>query len=908
MKKNTFLVTFILTFFIFNNTSYAQTFNWENATDNGSNVSEIKSGITATVTGSFSGINLIAANGLGDTSGNVVVNEFTNENTSATISFSSPQNVATINALDGELTGLTMWTFTPVPLGANTAKTITINGAVTTVVLNFTSVTSVVVTSSQMPGNKDTFAFDDIVLGSGTAAPSILTSSATPISANTTTLNGNVTSNGGDAITERGFVYALTSDDSTPTLAETANATVTKVTVTGTTGEFNQEIANLIASSEYSYIAYAINNTGTKEGATQTFSTISNTENCLVTNPFDDSNFNNGALHFGQSFVACQSGKLKSIALLVAAGQTNTAATINVYSGTVINTANLLGSLTAQELTENGGDTTNFDVTDFSAQNINLTAGQTYTFDIPTISNLIYTNDNGYSNGEIYVDSAANGGNYDLVFNINIVSTSISWTGAISNVWSLPANWSTGILPDANSKITIPSGLTNYPTASVPVTFNSLTINSGATFIPESTVTGSVTYKRNLPTTNWYLVSSPVSGETFENLISNHTFASGTGANIGMSAYSTSSGSWIYTTIAVTGIYPSGLGLSMKLAAPSDISFTGTANTSNTTFPISTANQNGYNLLGNPYTSYINSNIFTGDNSTLLTEETVWLWNGTSYDTYNSVSPIEIAPGQAFFVESSVTSSNVTFNTNNQSHQSSDTFMKQAPKTSFELLAEDNNEKKSTKVFYIENKTTGFDNGYDGSLFDGVSNSFEIYTQLVSNNTGQNLAIQTLPSNNYQEMIIPVGIKAEPGKTITFSLKKTNFNSDLKIYLEDRLTNTFTRLDQDSNNYKITLSKNLDGIGRFYIHTTESALSVDRNTTLKNTSIYKLNNTTLRITGLPQGDSNTSIYNMLGKQVLQTSFTSNGIKDIALPYLSKGVYLVKLETENGKLNKKIVLE
>jgi hypothetical protein len=47
---------------------------------------------------------------------------------------------------------------------------------------------------------------------------------------------------------------------------------------------------------------------------------------------------------------------------------------------------------------------------------------------------------------------------------------------------------------------------------------------------------------------------------------------------------------------------------------------------------------------------------------------------------------------------------------------------------------------------------------------------------------------------------------------------------------------------------------------------------------------------------------------MLGKQVLNSDFTSNGVSDIALPKLATGIYIVHLATENGTLNKKITLE
>lgn len=66
--------------------------------------------------------------------------------------------------------------------------------------------------------------------------------------------------------------------------------------------------------------------------------------------------------------------------------------------------------------------------------------------------------------------------------------------------------------------------------------------------------------------------------------------------------------------------------------------------------------------------------------------------------------------------------------------------------------------------------------------------------------------------------------------------------------------------------------------------------------------------TTLRIVGLQQGNINIKLYNILGKQLLNASFESNGIKDISLPKLTAGVYIVQLETEAGKLNKKIILE
>ena len=95
-------------------------------------------------------------------------------------------------------------------------------------------------------------------------------------------------------------------------------------------------------------------------------------------------------------------------------------------------------------------------------------------------------------------------------------------------------------------------------------------------------------------------------------------------------------------------------------------------------------------------------------------------------------------------------------------------------------------------------------------------------------------------------------------------------------------------------------------MGRFYLHTNQSVLNIN-DVTLENVSFFKVNNS-LRIVGLQQGKASVKLFNILGRQVLNTAFESNGTKDISLPSLAKGVYIVQLETAEGKLNKKIILE
>jgi hypothetical protein len=515
------------------------------------------------------------------------------------------------------------------------------------------------------------------------------------------------------------------------------------------------------------------------------------------------------------------------------------------------------------------------------------------------------------ANGGTLKDAASN----DAVLTLNSIGNTtnvlvgietVTWSGSTDNDWNTASNWSPSVVPPTNANVIIPSSLTNYPTASSAVTFNSLTINNGASFIPQSTVTGTVTYKRSLPTTNWYLVSPPVAGETLEDIIANHTLASGTGGNLGLAPYSNITGpAWLYVQSGNTGTITNGTGVSIKLATPGEVSISGTANTSNIAKAISTGSRTNYNLVGNPYTSYINSASFTAANSSILTSETIWLWNGTQYITRNAVNPIEIAPGQGFFVEAAA-SNNVIFAFSNQSHQNSDTFMRQEPIPSIELSVNNNDIKRSTQVFYVSGKTTGYDRSYDSKMFGEDTSGLAVFTELLTNNQGKKLAIQTLPDNDYENMVVPVGLRALNGEEVTFSINTKNIPTNIKVYLEDRINNVFTNLSEE--NYTITLNKDSNSIGQFYLHTSSKNLEASAIVpSLDNVSIYNSSNNEITIVGL-QAKANVSVYSVLGKEILNKNITSNGVSNITLPKISTGIYIVKLNSDLGEISKKIILK
>ena len=435
--------------------------------------------------------------------------------------------------------------------------------------------------------------------------------------------------------------------------------------------------------------------------------------------------------------------------------------------------------------------------------------------------------------------------------------------------------------------------------------------NGGSLIAVDGTITGTITYTRNIPTTNWYLISSPVVGQDKDAFVAASNVATGTQAsNLGFANYDNTSGAWSYYQSGTTssGNFTQGQGHAVKLDTAGDVVFTGTFNAEDTSIPLTIGTNNGYNLIGNPYLASVSVSELLGQANIgeLLSQSTVWLWDqgSESYVVKNFVADIEIAPGQAFFVLAN-TAGNFGITESMQSH-SSDTFQRTTSKPEVVLSLSNGKASRTASVFYIDGATTGFDNGYDSSVFGGFSDNFSVFTHVVANGSGRNLGIQSLPKGDYQNMIVPIGVIAESGSNLEFSAKSENLPEGINVFLEDREESTFTRLDELNAAYKITTASTMNGVGRFYLHTTQSVLNTT-DAKLDNVSVFKVHNS-LRIVGLQQGKAAVKLFNVLGKQVLKTAFESNGTKDISLPSLAKGVYIVQLETAEGKLNKKIILE
>ena len=527
---------------------------------------------------------------------------------------------------------------------------------------------------------------------------------------------------------------------------------------------------------------------------------------------------------------------------------------------------------------------------------------------------------------------------YGWIIAGDIESSCERWLGGTGSDWDTGSNWGSGSVPTATTNVGIATGTTI--TALGDITVNNLTLDAssaltvagninnsgdvllkaGSSLIAKNSAVFNFTYNRTIATSNWYVISSPTLNQDIDEFVASSNLASGTGSNLAFGTYDTATNTWEYYqsgASANSDVFNSATGYIMKLSGGSgDIDFSGTMPTNDSfAIPLLTTG-NGFNLIGNPYPSFMNSATVLTNSTAAIETQTIWVWDQSAnggvggYEVKVTGEDFKVAPGQGFFVQADSDGGNVLISEAEQSHEATDTFAKnENTRPEVHLSMTDGSLVSDTKMYYIDGTTTDFDNGYDGPLFTAADNSFAVYTQLVTGNKGIDYDLQSLPSSGYESMIIPVGVNAVSGTEITFSARSINIPDGLSVILENRITGTYTELNQEIDTYTVTLNEDNSGIGQFYIHTNTMSTLSTGGFIFENVSMYKTTARNIRITGLPEGKGSLKMYSILGQEVFRTSFEGARVNDIQLPSsLKSGIFIVKLETETGSFTKKVILE
>lgn len=434
------------------------------------------------------------------------------------------------------------------------------------------------------------------------------------------------------------------------------------------------------------------------------------------------------------------------------------------------------------------------------------------------------------------------------------------------------------------------------------------------------TYTGNISYDRYV-TDGWHIISSMVTNQSLNAFVENASNDITTNTDVSptryaLAPYSDNSNSWSYytaTSITSAGDFLENRGYAFKRNNAGTINFTGTHRSADANTTISFGTATGWNSIGNPYPSYIPLNTegnFITTNAAALDDsyEAGYVWDSTTeaYLPITNASPTRyIAPGQGFMVKSDADGGTISFTEAMQSHQSgaNDVFSR-TEDTTPRILMEISNSSllRNTNIAYLENATLGLDPGYDAGVFTDYD--FNIYTRLLDNSSTINLHTQALPNSNYENMVIPVGVNADSNTEITIHISASNLPSGIMVFLEDRIENIFTHVD-DGSSY--TTIHNSNGIGRFYLHTTSVSLNT-LDVALSDISIYSIDKT-VYLHGLPTGEKTITFYDLLGRVVAKNTFKDTGLYSMVVNKLSKGtVYIVDIATEKGKLSKKIIVQ
>jgi len=570
-----------------------------------------------------------------------------------------------------------------------------------------------------------------------------------------------------------------------------------------------------------------------------------------------------------------------------------------------------------------------------------LTSG-TYTYTvtnsnscISSASNNIVINSttNNTWNGSSWSAGSNPNGSQDIIFSGNYSSTG-DITGCSCKITS------GNVIINAGHTLTLTNDLTVQNSGS-------LTFEDTSSLVQTSNIanSGNITFKRKTTPLKQYdytYWSSPVSGTTLGQLATNSLFYS----------FNPSINNWVWqasTTSMTAGVgyigrAPSGLNYSTSQIV--ETNFSGIPNNGTITTPI-IKGSGTFNLIGNPYPSAIDIDIFLTDASnSSVVNGTIYLWThntaitnnvytANDYAKYNFTGSVrtssaaltggavptgKIAAGQGFFIEANSALANGTYTAtfknsmrvsgnNNQFFRNS-TNATQSGSVSQNLerhriwlsLSDDLGAYNQMLVGYIQGATNDIDVMYDGKTVP-VGNSVSIYTILGNDN----LSIQGKALPFSQDDIIPIGYSTTINGQLKISLD--NFDgvfANENVYLYDKATGVYH--DLKSGDFTFT-TVNGTYNNRFEVRFSNTALGVSNPTITDDDIKLVSNNNQLTIYSPLKSIEKVQVFDVLGKLIYSQNNLNTTIFETNQLAIAPQMLVVKVTLENSQtITKKTLIQ
>jgi len=467
-----------------------------------------------------------------------------------------------------------------------------------------------------------------------------------------------------------------------------------------------------------------------------------------------------------------------------------------------------------------------------------------------------------------------------ITMTVTDAPASSTWNGSASNIWHNAANWSNGV-PGGTTDVTIPAGLTNFPTISSAAVCHDITLKSGASILGNNnlTVKGTASVEREISGGAWHLISSPVS--LAKSSVFLHDY---------LQKWDEPTAKWtdieneneLLTIVHGYSLYETTPGTSVFTGGALN---EGTRSKTLTVTPAAPITNRGANLVGNPYPSYLDWNTVSGYGA-------CYVWNGSAYLAYPATGGYGtgsryIAPAQGFFVMAT-SNGNFTLSNSNRVHNPGPFYKSSAeiPSNSLMLEAFGNNYSDKLIIRYDEETTQDFDMETDAhklpSSTDGIS-------QLYSYSGDKKLSIDVRPSCELVQLGFTNTLSGQ------YQISISEMNSISKATLEDTKTATFHDLLKGPYSFSYTAGEDDK---RFKIRMGTVGIE---NPASESYNIYSNDKTA--VIDLPiQTIGDVFIYNLAG-QLIASKESATG--QVRINLNATGVYIVKVILDSEVATQKI---
>ncbi|MFV8347656.1 LamG-like jellyroll fold domain-containing protein [Flavobacterium sp. ZB4P13] len=387
-----------------------------------------------------------------------------------------------------------------------------------------------------------------------------------------------------------------------------------------------------------------------------------------------------------------------------------------------------------------------------------------------------------------------------------------------------------------------------------------------------------------------------------------------------------------------------------------EASFKGTPNNGGISIAIPFTGSETSNLIGNPYPSALDADLFLAANNLIL-DGTLYFWthntnidlagnisnpgsgiyaySSDDYASYNLTGGTgtaeaisdptpgnpndnkpsgKIAAGQAFFA-TGIAAGNASFNNsmrvsggalgvNNSQffkvNKSSKTTNGIEKHRIWLNLTNDQGAFKQTLVGYVTNATNGYDNAFDGQSFDGNE-----FVDFYSVNEDKSLTIQgrALPFDENDEVLL--GYSSTIAGIFSIGIDTVDgLLSNKNVFIEDKITNSIKNLKLGAYSFSTVAGTFND---RFVLHYKDKTLGTGDFETADTQIMISVKNSQIKVDSPKETIDKVLIFDLLGKQIYKKISIGNNEHIIPNLASSEQALVVKVVLQNGQtVSRKII--